>query len=118
MSAFRSAPPVSSSELVMETCQSASTTCLVGPWLGNGRSVLERDCGDSFSHSSDQPFAPDHGVGDVGNQISLRQRGLLAHRTQRAVVPEKAVDAFGMEDVAAGKFADDCLVVLEIVQTN
>jgi hypothetical protein len=97
---------------------SASATRLVGPLLSNSRSVLERDCGDPFSHSSDQPFAPDHSVCDIGGEIPLWKCGLLAHRTQRAVVPEEAIDAFGMEDVAARKFADDRLAVLEIIQTD
>jgi hypothetical protein len=51
-------------------------------------------------------FAADHGVCDVFGAVAFRQAGGFAHGAEAGVVAQKSVDAFGVEDVVAGQFAD------------
>jgi len=97
---------------------SASAAPAEIPGASDRRAVVEGDCFNPFSYPSDQPLAPNHSICDIGDKIPLRKCRLLAHRTERAVVSEEAVDTIRMEDVATREFADNCLVVLEIVQTD
>lgn len=68
-------------------------------------------CVFGFGHALAQPahdaFAADHGVCDGAGAIALWENGLFAHGAEAAVVAEEGVDAFWVEDVVAGEFADD-----------
>jgi hypothetical protein len=56
--------------------------------------------------SAHDAFAADHGVCDVFGAVAFREAGVFAHGAETRVVAEESVDAFGVEDVVAGEFAD------------
>lgn len=50
--------------------------------------------------------------------MSARVHRRLAEGAQAAHLAQKFINTFGMEDVAAGQFANDCHLRFEIVQAN
>ena len=60
----------------------------------------------SLAVSAHYPFAAHHGVCDVFGAVAFRQAGVFAHGAEAGVVAQEGVDAFGVEDVVTGKFAD------------
>ena len=60
----------------------------------------------SLAVSAHDAFAADHGVCDVFGTVAFGQACVFAHGAEARVVAEESVDAFGVEDVVAGEFAD------------
>lgn len=51
-------------------------------------------------------FPPHHRVRDLARTVAFREGGVFADGTETAAVAEVGVDAFRVEDVLAGEFAD------------